>query len=212
MGNSDPGLHTSLSRSAFWKAQLRQWHWISSAICLAGLLLFAVTGFTLNHSTMIEAKPETVTRESTLSPALIKQLEKAKDAVPLSADVASAVEKETGVAVAGRTVENRDGEVYIDLGGPGVDSYLSMDTASGDASFERTHRGVIAVMNDLHKGRDAGPVWGLFIDVIAAACIIFSVTGLGLLWVHSRGRAWTWPLTTVGFVIPIIIFVIFVHS
>ena len=37
-----------LSRSAFWKGQLRTWHWISSALCLAGLLLFAVTGFTLN--------------------------------------------------------------------------------------------------------------------------------------------------------------------
>ena len=31
----------------FWLKQMRQWHWISAAICLIGMLLFAVTGITL---------------------------------------------------------------------------------------------------------------------------------------------------------------------
>ncbi|MFT3967129.1 MAG: PepSY-associated TM helix domain-containing protein [Sphingobium sp.] len=203
---------SSLSRSAFWKAQLRTWHWISSAICLAGLLLFAVTGFTLNHAASIEARPVTVTREAELTPALLKRLEKVEDGKPLPADLAAAVEKETQVDVAGRDVENRDGEVYIDLPGPGVDSYLSIDMAGGTASYEHTSRGVLAVLNDLHKGRDAGPVWGVFIDLIAIACILFAVTGLGLLWVHARGRTLTWPLTTLGVVLPVILFILFVHS
>lgn len=201
----------SLSRSAFWKAQLRTWHWISSAICLAGLLLFAFTGFTLNHAASIEAHPETITREKDLTPALLARLGKAEDGKPLPEALADAVEAETQVDVAGRDVENRDGELYIDLPGPGVDSYLSIDMGSGTAIFERTRRGMIAVMNDLHKGRDAGPVWGVFIDMIAVACVIFSITGLGLLWVHARGRTLTWPLTTLGVVLPIIIFVLFVH-
>jgi hypothetical protein len=202
----------ALSRAAFWKAQLRTWHWISSAICLAGLLLFAVTGFTLNHAASIEAKPVTVTRETTLTSALMAKLSTAKDGVPLPNDLAAPLEKESGVGIAGRSVEMRDGELYIDLPGPGVDSYLSIDLATRVASYEHTSRGVLAVLNDLHKGRNAGAAWGWFIDVIAFACIIFSLTGLGLLWVHSRGRAWTWPLTTVGFVIPVILFLIFVHS
>jgi hypothetical protein len=33
-------------RRAFWMRQLHQWHWISSALCLIGLLLFALTGIT----------------------------------------------------------------------------------------------------------------------------------------------------------------------
>jgi hypothetical protein len=106
----------------------------------------------------------------------------------------------------------RDNELYLDLPGPGVDSYISVDMASGTATYERTSRGVIAVLNDLHKGRNAGPAWGLFIDVIAVACMIFSLTGLGLLWVHSRGRPATWPLTSLGFVLPVILFILFVHS
>src|ERR1044072_7656759 len=89
-------------RSAFWKAQLRQWHWISSAICLAGLLLFAVTGFTLNHAGLIEAMPETITRDIKLSPTLRANLGKAVDGQPLATGLAKALETETGIGVAGR--------------------------------------------------------------------------------------------------------------
>ena len=48
---------TSKSRKAFWLKQLHMWHWMSSAVSLIGLLLFAVTGFTLNHAADIEATP-----------------------------------------------------------------------------------------------------------------------------------------------------------
>lgn len=33
---------------SFWPKQLHQWHWISAALGLTGLLLFAVSGVTLN--------------------------------------------------------------------------------------------------------------------------------------------------------------------
>ena len=32
------------ARRSFWLKQLHQWHWISAALSLIGLLLFAVTG------------------------------------------------------------------------------------------------------------------------------------------------------------------------
>lgn len=181
-------------------------------MCLVGLLLFAVTGFTLNHATSIEAQPTTEMREISLSPTLRAALATARDAQPLPAATADLFRKETDVAVAGRDAEVSDGEINIDLAAPGVDSYITVDTAAGTASYERIHRGTIAVLNDLHKGRDAGPVWAVFIDVIAVACVIFSLTGLGLLWVHARGRSLTWPLTTLGLVLPVILFILFVHS
>jgi hypothetical protein len=31
-------------RRAFWLKHLHQWHWVSSAACLVGMLLFAITG------------------------------------------------------------------------------------------------------------------------------------------------------------------------
>ena len=57
-------------RRAYWLKTLHQWHWISSAIALVGMLLFAVTGITLNHAVQIEATPTVVSREGELPPTL----------------------------------------------------------------------------------------------------------------------------------------------
>jgi hypothetical protein len=59
---------------AFWLRQMRQWHWISAAICLIGMLLFAVTGITLNHAGKIESKPVIHSASNTLQAELLAQL------------------------------------------------------------------------------------------------------------------------------------------
>ena len=56
----------------FWLGQLRRWHWISGALSMGGLLLFAVTGFTLNHAAQIEARPVVTTREAVL-PVVVEE-------------------------------------------------------------------------------------------------------------------------------------------
>lgn len=53
-----------------WLGTLRQWHWISSALCLAGMLLFAVTGITLNHAGQIEGKAQVSSRIEQLPKSL----------------------------------------------------------------------------------------------------------------------------------------------
>src|SRR5690606_16470761 len=57
LDGGDRLLSKGKNNRAFWLRQLHQWHWISSAICLVGMLLFAVTGVTLNHAAEIEARP-----------------------------------------------------------------------------------------------------------------------------------------------------------
>ena len=42
---------------SFWLRQFQRWHWISAAICLIGMVLFAATGITLNHAGSLESKP-----------------------------------------------------------------------------------------------------------------------------------------------------------
>ena len=55
---------TRKKQRAFFLRQLYQWHWISSGLCLIGMVLFAVTGITLNHAGHMEASPAVVTREA----------------------------------------------------------------------------------------------------------------------------------------------------
>ena len=60
---SHPG---NAAKRSGWLKQLHQWHWISSAICLIGMILFAVTGITLNHAADIESKPAVVSKTAQL--------------------------------------------------------------------------------------------------------------------------------------------------
>lgn len=197
---------------SFWRNQLRQWHWISSALCLAGMILFSVTGFTLNHASAIEAKPKVTTWEKELSAPVQARLSVVEDKTPLSADAVKAVRGETGVDLSGVAPEVSDSELYFALPGPGFDEWLSIERDTGHVTYEKSHRGLIAVLNDLHKGRNAGPAWSLFIDVIAIASVIFCVTGLGLLWIYARGRRITWPLAGLGLIVPFILFLLFIHA
>ena len=93
----------------------------------------------------------------------------------------------------------------------GGDAWVAIDRASGAVSSEVTDRGWISYLNDLHKGRNSGGEWSLFIDVFAFACLIFAITGLFLLWLHSAKRKSTWPLVGAGLILPAAIAIIFIH-
>lgn len=200
------------AKSGFWRNQLRQWHWISSAVSLMGLLLFAVTGFTLNHAAQIEAQPKITKIEKQVPPATLAGLASVTANVPLTPVQATAIRSAVGIDVRGATVDADDDGIYLTLSAPGADSTLEISRIDGHATYERTDRGLIAVLNDLHKGRHSGPVWAMFIDLIAIACVVFAVTGLGLLWLYARGRRVTWPLVALGLVLPFILFLLFVHA
>ena len=113
--------------------------------------------------------------------------------------------------MSGRLAEWSADEAYVALPRPGGDAWLTVDRHSGAVEYEKTTRGAIALLNDLHKGRNAGPVWGGFLDVFAVACLVFSLTGLMLLHLHAGGRRATWPLVAAGLAVPVLLVLIFLH-
>jgi hypothetical protein len=191
---------------------LHQWHWMSSALCLLGMLLLAITGITLNHASRIEARPVVTVREARLPETLLSALPR-PDATraPLPPALNQWLKEMLSVRVDTRAAEWSDGEIYLALPRPGGDAWLSVDLHSGEVLHEDTDRGLIAYLNDLHKGRHAGPVWRGFLDVLAAATVIFSLTGLLLLKLHAGRRPATWPVVGLGVVIPLLLTVLFVH-
>ncbi|WP_426702450.1 PepSY-associated TM helix domain-containing protein [Rhodanobacter sp. Col0626] len=209
---STPAVDASLQRRAFWMKQLHQWHWISSALCLIGMLLFAVTGITLNHARQIEATPQVTHQKITLPVGLRAMVggEDERKAV-LPAEVAAWLDDTLQAHVADRAAEWSADEIYVSLPRPGGDGWLSIDRTSGAVEYELTRRGVIAYLNDLHKGRNAGAAWSWFLDVFALACLVFAITGLFLLKFHAARRTSTWPLVTLGLVLPVVLALIFIH-
>lgn len=210
--SSQPGA-ASQQRRAFWMRQLHQWHWISSALCLVGLLLFALTGITLNHARQIGAEPRVTHRAvvlpGSLRPALAGEDE--RKAASLPASVSAWLGEHLQVHVDGRPAEWSADEIYLSLPRPGGDGWLSIDRVTGEVEYEQTRRGVIAYLNDLHKGRNTGVAWNWFLDVFALACLVFAVTGLFLLKLHAARRTATWPLVTMGLVLPLLLALIFIH-
>ena len=122
---------------------------------------------------------------------------RAADAVP-AGDRSTGSKTQFDIDTRGATTEWSEDELYLSAPGPGRDAWVSIDRASGAAKFETTDRGWIAYFNDLHKGRNTGIAWTMFIDVVAAACVFFALTGLVLLWIQARQRTSTWPLVGGG--------------
>lgn len=203
---------TAQQRRGFWLRTLHQWHWISSAVCLVGMLLFAVTGITLNHAAKIEGEPRVDNRQLELPDRLRPQLHAHVDGTaPLPPALAAWLRDALDAPLGGRAAEWSEDEVYLSMPGPGRDAWLAIDKAGGTVEYERTDRGWVSYLNDLHKGRNSGPAWGWFIDVFAIACIVFTLTGLFLLQMHARQRPTTWPWVGLGLVVPVVLALLFIH-
>lgn len=209
----EPQLERQRQRRGFWLRTLHQWHWISSAVCLVGMLLFAVTGITLNHAAQIESVAAVEHRIVDLPAALRDGLDAAPEEgdAPLPAELARWLSDQLSISIGGRRAEWSEDEVYLSMPRPGADAWLSIDRASGSVEFEITRRGWISYFNDLHKGRNTGPAWSWFIDLFAVATLVFCLTGLFLLYIHARQRRLTWPLVGLGIVIPAILALLFIH-
>ncbi|RYF94204.1 MAG: hypothetical protein EON95_06225 [Caulobacteraceae bacterium] len=194
------------ARAGFLRETVR-WHWISAAICLVGIILFAVTGITLNHARQIEAKPVVSTVEATAPAPVIAALKAAETAKGRLPDVAQAwLGKAVKIEVPkAAPIEWSEGEAYIALPRPGGDGWVTIDTETGATEAELTSRGWISYLNDLHKGRNTGPVWAWFLDIFAAGCIVFCVTGLILLFLHAHARKTTWWYVGLGLFIPLVL-------
>lgn len=200
------------NRRAYWLKTLHRWHWISAAVSLVALLLFSVTGITLNHAAQIESEPVVANVKETLPASLLRGLkrEHAADA-PLPGAVNDWLADALDVRTDGRKGEWSDADVYVSLPRPGGDAWLSIDRESGAIEYERTDRGWIAWLNDLHKGRNTGAAWRWFIDLFAVACLLFASTGLWLLQLHARQRGKTWPLVAAGLAVPLLLIILFMH-
>src|SRR5262245_10050739 len=198
-------------RRAFWLKHLHQWHWVSAAICLVAMILFSVTGITLNHAAQIAWKPSLTTGEEQLPAPLLARLKGEAEKAPLPAPVSEWISDNMELETAARIAEWSEDEVYVSMPRPGGDAWLSIDRESGAVHYERTDRGVVSYLNDLHKGRNAGPLWGWFIDIFAVACVLFASTGLLLLKMHSTRRPGTWPYVALGVVVPVVVIILFVH-
>lgn len=190
---------------------VRQWHWVSAAVTLVGMLLFAITGITLNHAAAIKGNTRLTTIEATVPAGMLQSLQSLPQGqVMLPASLHGYLSGQ-GVSMAPSQLGEWDGvEFYAAMPRPGADAWIAIDTQTAEFSYERTDRGWVAYFNDLHKGRDSGVVWFWFIDAFAVVCVVFCVTGLILLFRQGPHRPMTWPVIALGALVPVVIMLVFI--
>ncbi len=194
---SDPGVR------AFWLKHLHRWHWISAGLCLVGMLLFAVTGITLNHAGSIEAKPQVTSREAQLPEALLKSLPAGEQSGALAGRCAPLDRRQRFRAdrrAQGRMAEARDLRLAAAPGRRRVADHRSRRAATSSTSSPTAAGSPTSTT--CTRAATPALMWSLFIDVFAVACLVFCITGLCLLQFHSARRPATWPVVGLGIVIP----------
>lgn len=80
-------------------------------------------------------------------------------------------------------------QIVVVFKGPAYSADAFIDRETGHYQLTVARRGFIAVMNDLHKGRDTGRAWSWVIDISAVLMILVSVTGLVLIFYLKRRLA-----------------------
>jgi len=204
-------------KRAYWLKTLHQWHWISSALCLLGMVMFSLTGITLNHASQIEARPRVEAQNAQLPEDLLGRLTEKAAGMPakgsslLPAEVGEWLANQLSLNIPTREAEWDRDEVYLSLPRPGGDAWLRIALEDGAVEYESTDRGWISYFNDLHKGRHSGVAWSWFIDIFAVACLLFSITRLLIMNMHATSRPTTWPMVGLGIIVPVLLALLFVH-
>jgi hypothetical protein len=183
-------------------AAMRWLHIYLSMFGLASVLFFGLTGITLNHPDWAFGEAEVVVQAKGqvdrrwLSPDPGKADSNAEPAV-MKLEVVEHLRKEHGIRGALTEFKVDEGECVVTFKGPGYSADAFIDRENGSYNLTESRHGFLAVVNDLHKGRDTGPLWAVVIDLLAGLMVVISLSGLVLLFYIKRRRI---PGTIIGLV------------
>jgi hypothetical protein len=103
-----------------------------------------------------------------------------------------------------------DDQVQVSFKGPGYAADGFIERSSGKYEINESRLGLVAVVNDLHKGRDTGKAWSGIIDVSAALMTLVSITGLVLIFfLQKKLRAGLYALA-IGTLLCYVVYLIWV--
>jgi uncharacterized protein len=166
-------------------------HLYTSMVSLLVVLFFSATGITLNH-------PEWIFGTQQVSRDYTGTLPKNWLQNGVVSWLVTAETLRAKYGLKGRVSDNRndDQQASISFRAPayGADAFINMS----DGAYKLTvnSQGAVAVLNDLHRGRDAGGAWAWVIDVSGGFLLIVAFSGLAMSLFMKKTR--TAALITAG--------------
>ncbi|MEX2216087.1 MAG: PepSY-associated TM helix domain-containing protein [Phycisphaeraceae bacterium] len=180
---------------------IRTLHIYVSMFGLIALLFFAVTGITLNHPDWF-ALDQPVTREvaGKVPTTTLKELDKLA--------VVEALRSDMHITGAVADFDISDDECVIDFKRPGGYARVIINRQTGNAQATIESYGSVAMINDLHMGRDSGGAWKLLIDITALLMVFVSVTGMLLLFKLPKRQRLGFILGGLGLVACVVVYLL----
>jgi hypothetical protein len=163
-------------------AAMRWLHIYISMFGLAAALFFSVTGLTLNHPDWLAQLERTQVFEGDVEASWLNAEPHTDGGRKVDElRVVEHLRREHGLRGALDEFRVDEEECTVSFKGPGhsADAFIDLDT--GHYRLTQISQGIVAVLNDLHKGRHTGPVWSWVIDIVAVLLALISATGLYLI-------------------------------
>ena len=176
-------------------------HTYLSMVSLALVLFFGATGLTLNH-------PEWTF-------GLAGSTETFSGVLPASTGVGTTSIDFLAISQFVQMTNGASGEVVdysadatsgvMTFKGPGYAADLFFDPSTGSYDLNVDRQGLIAVANDLHKGRNTGGAWNWTIDAAAGVLVTVALSGLALQFFLSKRRTRAYITAAVGTAIAVLL-------
>lgn len=164
---------------------IRWLHIYLSMISFAIVFFFAVTGLTLNHADKFGDELHTAQEKGTVNPEWVNN----KDTTKIRRlDVVEHLRRTNNIKGDLSDFRIDDEQISVSFKGPGYAADAFINRATGGYDLTVNTAGLVGVINDLHKGRDTGRAWSVFIDVSAILLTLVSLTGLLLLLFLKKKR------------------------
>lgn len=177
--------HAHHRKPSAWKRQTaitsRWLHIYLSMVSFGIVLFFAITGLTLNHAEWFASEARTTQVKGKVD---TKWLGKDVDKLAIVEYIRRTHRVTSGLS----DFRVDDSQCAVSFKGPGYAADTFIDRGTGQYELTITRQGLVAVLNDLHKGRDTGTVWAGIIDVSAGLMTLVSLTGLILIFFLQKRR------------------------
>ena len=163
-------------------------HWgllIHIYVSMAGftlVLLFAITGFTLNHQDFGWGEPHVTASTLTLPMDVLAHTNQEQ--------LGQHLRQLLGLHSQMTEYHDDANQIQATFAVPGSRVLITINRTDGKAEVEKETRGMLGRLDDLHKGFDSGPTWYWMIDISALLLTISSLTGMvTLLSLRARRRS-----------------------
>jgi len=166
-----------------WRRRIAVWsRWLHIYLSMGSfgiLFFFAVTGLTLNHTDWFDGRQSVrqwkgTVRKEWLRPEVQKL------------EIAEQLRRAHGLRNSITDFRVDETQCSVSFKGPAYTADAFIDRATGTYEVTETRMGLVAILNDLHKGRDTGRVWSKVIDLSAVLMVIVSLSGLVILFFLQR--------------------------